>query len=105
MLDDYHHIEVLSENLDEEMGQYDEETLAECEKMGITRASVEGIPHRQLFVDFVELLETKLARSYAKFIPDYICEKLTEAIEESIKHGKLGLLAILYFGSELIVHA
>ena len=103
LLDNYHHIEVLSENLEEEMGQYDEETLVECEKMGIKRESVEGIPHRQLFVEFVEMLETKLARSYAKFMPDYICAQLQLAIEESTKHGKLGLLAILYFGSELIV--
>lgn len=94
---------MLSENLEEEMGQYDEETLVECEKMGIKRESVEGIPHRQLFVEFVELLETKLARSYSKFMPDYICAQLQLAIEESTKHGKLGLLAILYFGSELIV--
>jgi SAM-dependent methyltransferase len=103
MLDNPRHIDVLSENLEEEMGQYDEETLVECEKMGIKRESVQGIPHRQLFIDLVELLETKLARSYSKFIPDYICEKLTQAIEVSIEHGKLGLLAILYFGSELIV--
>ncbi|KAK1737226.1 methyltransferase domain-containing protein [Skeletonema marinoi] len=103
MLDDLHHIEVLSDNLEEEMGHYDEETLVEGEKMGIKRESIEGIPHRQLFIELVELLETKLARSYSKFIPDYICEKLTHAIEESMKHGKLGLLAILYFGSELIV--
>ena len=102
-LDNLHHIEVLSENLEEEMGQYDEETLVEGEKMGISRESIEGIPHRQLFIELVELLETKLARSYSKFIPDYICEKLTHAIEESTKNGKLGLLAILYFGSELIV--
>lgn len=103
MLDNPHHIDVLSENLEEEMGHYDEETLVECEKMGIKRESVAGIPHRQLFMELVELLESKLARSYSKFIPNYICEKLTHAIEASIKHGKLGLLAILYFGSELIV--
>ena len=103
MLDNLHHIEVLSENLEEEMGHYEEETLIEGEKMGIKRESIEGIPHRQLFIELVELLETKLARSYAKFIPNYICEKLIQAIEESMKHGKLGLLAILYFGSELIV--
>lgn len=102
-LDNLDHIEVLRENLEEEMGQYDELTLVEAEKMGIKRESIEGIPHRQLFIELVELLETKLARSYSKFIPDYICEKLTHAIEESTKHGKLGLLAILYFGSELIV--
>ncbi len=102
-MDNLDHIEVLRENLEEEMGQYNEMTLVEGEKMGIKRESIEGIPHRQLFVELVELLETKLARSYSKFIPDYICEKLTHAVEESTKHGKLGLLAILYFGSELIV--
>lgn len=102
-LDDPDHIEVLRENIEEEMGQYSEMTLVEGEKMGIKRESIEGIPHRQLFIELVELLETKLARSYSKFIPDYICAKLTHAIEESTKHGKLGLLAILYFGSELIV--
>ncbi len=99
MLDNPRHIDVLSENLEEEMGQYDEVTLVECEKRGIKRESVEGTPHRQLFIELVELLETKLARSYSKFIPDYICEKLTQAIGLSIGHGKLGLLAILYFGS------
>ena len=62
-LDNLHHIEVLSENLEEEMGHYDEETLVEGEKMGIRRESIEGIPHRQLFIELVELLETKLARS------------------------------------------
>ena len=103
LLDNLQHIEVLNENLEEEMGHYDETTLSKMEEMGIKRASIEGIPHRQLFSELVELLETKLARSYIKFIPDYICEKLNQAIEESMKHGKLGLLAMLYFGSELIV--
>ena len=71
-MDNLDHIEVLRKNLEEEMGQYSEMTLVEGEKMGIKRESIEGIPHRQLFVELVELLETKLARSYSKFIPDYI---------------------------------
>ena len=103
LLDNPKHAEILKENLEEEMGKYDDETLEACEEMGIPRNSVEGIPHRELFTDLVEFVETVLQRSYSKFIPSYICEKLKVAIEMCQGLGKLGLLAALYFGSELIV--
>lgn len=103
LLDNEEHIEVLQENLEEEMGTYDEETLEACEAMGIPREAVEGVTHRELFMGLVDFVETVLQRSYSKFIPGYICEKLNEAIEYAKGEGQLGLLAALYFGSELIV--
>ena len=102
LLENEDHIEILKENLEEEMGEYDEETMLECEKVGIPREAVEGVPHRELFKQLVEFVETVLQRSYGKFIPGYICEKLNQAIEYAKGQGRLGLLAALYFGSELI---
>jgi len=103
LLDNKKHAEILMENLEEEMGEYDEETMVACEEMGIPRESVENIPHSELFKDLLEWVETVLQRSYGKFIPSYICEKLKQAISMCQSLGKLGLLAALYFGSELIV--
>ena len=103
MLDNEQHIEILKENLEEEMGSYDKQTLLECEKMGICRESVEGVSHRELFKGLIKSMETVLQRSYSQFIPAYICEKLIQANEYAILQGRLGLLAALYFGSELIV--
>ena len=103
MLDNDAHVEILTENLEEEMGEYGEETLKACDEVGIPRKSVEGIPHCKLFKELVEYVETVLQRSYSKFIPEYICEKLNQAISYAKKQGKLGLLAALYFGSELIM--
>ena len=103
LLDNPKHAEILKENLEEEMGKYDDETLEACEEMDISRKSVDGIPHRELFTDLVEFVETVLQRSYSKFIPSYICDKLRVAIKMCQGLGKLGLLAALYFGSELIV--
>mmetsp|Transcript_4701 Transcript_4701/g.10908 ORF Transcript_4701/g.10908 Transcript_4701/m.10908 type:complete len:394 (+) Transcript_4701:284-1465(+) len=44
LLKNEEHAELLKENLEEELGQYDEDMLKECEAAGITRESVEGIP-------------------------------------------------------------
>ncbi len=103
LLDDEHHVDLLKENLEEEMGEYDLETLQACESMGIPCESIDGIPHRELFKDLVEFVENAIHRSYAKFIPGYICQRLNRATEHARKQGQLGLLASLYFGSELIV--
>lgn len=51
----------------------------------------------------MEFVETVLQRSYSKFTPSCICEKLNEAIGHASKQGKLGSLAALYFRSELIL--
>ncbi len=85
------------------MGEYDEGTLLACEAMGIRRKSVRGVPHRDLFKGLVEFLETVLQRSYSRSIPRDICEKLNQAINYARGCGRLGLLSVLYFGSELIV--
>ena len=103
LLDNEDHIEILKENLEEEMGEYGEDILLACEDERISRESIEGIPHRELFKDLVEFVETVLQRSYSKFIPTYICEKLNQAMGYTTEQGQLGLLAALYFGSELIV--
>ena len=102
LLDNEEHVEILKENLEEEMGEYDEEILRECKAVGIPREAVNGISHRELFKDLVNFVETVLHRSYSKFIPNYICNKLNEAIEHAKSEGQLGLLAALYFGSEWI---
>jgi SAM-dependent methyltransferase len=83
--------------------KYDEGTLLACEALGIRRESVQGVPHRELFRGLVEFLETVLQRSYSRFIPKDICEKLNQAIDYARGCGRLGLLSVLYFGSELIV--
>jgi SAM-dependent methyltransferase len=85
------------------MGEYDEVTLVACEAMGIRRESIEGVPHRELFRGLLEFVETVLRRSYSRFIPPKICEKLNRAIDYARECGRLGLLSVLYFGSELIV--
>ncbi len=81
LLDDQDHVETLGENLREEMGEYNEGTLLGCEATGIRRESIRGVPHRDLFKGFVEFLETVLQRSYSRFIPRGICEKLNQAID------------------------
>jgi len=85
------------------MGEYDLETLHALESMGIPRESVDGIPHPELFRELVQFVETTLQRSYGKFIPSYICEELNQATDHARNLGPVGLLAALYFGSELIV--
>jgi SAM-dependent methyltransferase len=103
LLDNEGHVETLGENLREEMGEYDDETLMACEAMGIRRESIAGVPHRELFRGLLEFVETVLQRSYSRFIPPNICEKLNFAIDYARECGRLGLLSVLYFGSELIV--
>jgi hypothetical protein len=103
LLDNQDHVEMLGENLQEEMGEYNEGTLLACKAMGIRHESVRGVPHRDLFKGLVEFLETVLQRSYSRFIPRDICEKLNQAINYARGCGRLGLLSVLYFGSELIV--
>lgn len=87
----------------EELGFYSEETLEQCEALGIPRASVENIPHRQLFRELVKTVEAKVKSSCIDFIPDDIGEEMAKAQQECVAKGKIGLLASLYFGSELIV--
>ena len=43
LLDDECHIKILKGNLDEEMGEYDEETLLACGNMGILRKNYSRI--------------------------------------------------------------
>lgn len=96
-------VQVLKENWKEEMGIYNDDTLADCERLGISRESIIGIPHKALFVDLLEFVEQKLQRSYVKFIPGYICKEMNDAVTSCVTEGMMGLLALLYFGSELIV--
>lgn len=105
LLDDEDHIRNLKENLQEEMGVYDEETLLEMETFGISRKSVEFVTHRDLFIDLVRFLETTLNNSYSNKMSalKHIPEPMNQAIDFAREQGQLGLLAALYFGSELIV--
>ncbi len=103
MLTDPSHKEILQENLNEESGIYDEETLEELENLGIGREFVENIPHPTLFSDMVDTLEKMHKRSYRAFVPENIVAIKKKAIEELIADGRTGLLAAVYFGSELIV--
>jgi len=103
------HKAILSANLKEENGIYDEDTLIELEELGICRESVQNIPHPELYQDMVSNLG-KLVGSTYNYNPDGIIpEKIVEikkvAIAELIAAGKSGLLAAIYFGSELIVPA
>eukprot|EP00985_Skeletonema_marinoi_P001851 scaffold751_cov101-Skeletonema_marinoi.AAC.2 len=102
-LDDAKEREVLRENVREEMGFYHEETLEECEMLGIPRESVENIPHHQLFRELVNTVEKKVQCSYIDFIPDDLSGVMVKAQKVCVAKGKIGLLASLYFGSELIV--
>jgi hypothetical protein len=103
LLNNQDHVETLGENLQEEMGEYDEGMLLACKAMGIQRESIRGVPHRDLFKGLVEFLETVLQHSYLRFIPRDICEKLNQAINYARGCGQLGLLSVLYFRSKLIV--
>lgn len=51
-LDDNRHRAILLENLTEESGTYECETIAELTKLGLNRAWYDGIPHPQLFDRF-----------------------------------------------------
>ena len=97
------HKEILNENLEEEMGHYDEETLVELENMNISRESVVGIPHPIVFSEMLDFLEGKIRRSYRAFVPEDIVSIKNDVIKELTAEGKSGLLAVVYFGSELIV--
>ena len=85
------------------MGSYEEETLIELEDMGIPRQSIQNISHRQLFLDLVNTIERKLKCSYFDFISDDLMAEMVTVQTELALKGKMGLLALLYFGSELIV--
>jgi len=102
-LDTQDHKEVLRENLMEEEGCYDEKTFAELEKMGISLESVANIPHPVLYREMIDTLEMKLKCSYAAFVPENIAAIMKRVMEDLIAEGKIGLLAAVYFGSELIV--
>jgi len=93
----------ITSDVREEMGFYHEETLEECEMLGIPRESVENIPHHQLFRELVNTVEKKVQCSYIDFIPDDLSGVMVKAQKECVAKGKIGLLASLYFGSELIV--
>eukprot|EP00569_Conticribra_weissflogii_P003736 CAMPEP_0171330372 /NCGR_PEP_ID=MMETSP0878-20121228/1957_1 /TAXON_ID=67004 /ORGANISM="Thalassiosira weissflogii, Strain CCMP1336" /LENGTH=1114 /DNA_ID=CAMNT_0011830647 /DNA_START=649 /DNA_END=3993 /DNA_ORIENTATION=- len=95
--------DVLLENVKEEMGFYDEKTLQECDAMGIPRKSVDSVPHHQLFLELVKTIERKVKCSYFDYIPEDLNEEMVQIQNELTKKGKIGLLASLYFGSELIV--
>ena len=103
LLEKQEHKDVLKENLEEEMGHYDEETLVELENMGISRKSVVGIPHPILFSEMLDCMEWKVNRSYRAFVPANIVSIKNNVIKELTAEGKNGLLAVIYFGSELIV--
>lgn len=92
-----------SPDLREEMGFYEEETLEECEKIGIPRESIENIPHHQLFLDLIKTVEKKVKCSYFDYISEELNEEMMKVQAELTSKGKIGLLASLYFGSELIV--
>jgi len=103
VLDTKEHKAVLKENLREEEGYYGEETYAELEKMGISREGVANIPHPVLYREMIDTLEKKLKRSYAAFVPENIADIMKKVSVDLVSGGKIGLLAAIYFGSELIV--
>lgn len=85
------------------MGFYSEDTLEDAASLGISRKSIEYIPHHQLFRELVKTVEAKLKCSYLDFIPEDLSEEMVAAQKECEAKGKIGLLASIYFGSELIV--
>ncbi len=101
------HKVILDANLAEENGIYNEETLVELEGLGIGRESVQNIPHPELYKDFVANFRMLLQRSYNYDPRDIVPENVEginkETIAELTADGKFGLLAGIYFGSELIV--
>lgn len=103
LLDKKAHKEILEDNLKEEMGHYDEETLLELESLGVRRESVEKIPHNELFREMVDRLERRIRCSYRDFVPDNLLSIQRDAMVDVTVDGKIGRLSALYFGSELIV--
>ena len=109
-LDEPSHKEILKENLEEEMGHYDAETVKEIEQIlgGDSKKKAQneivGVPHRELYLKMLTDLETQLDVSFRDetALLDRIVAPLIETkkdIGESIE----ALLGTLYFSSELIV--
>ena len=105
-LEDPKHQEVLQENLEEEMGSYDDETLKQIDEIAgeSISTSIAGVPHKDLYQDMLAHLEKRTGKSFKDQ------QKLLEAIAQPLIQAKkeIGdsvdtLIGTLYFGSELIV--
>mmetsp|Transcript_44773 Transcript_44773/g.52481 ORF Transcript_44773/g.52481 Transcript_44773/m.52481 type:complete len:532 (+) Transcript_44773:212-1807(+) len=102
--------EILHENLLEENGVYDEETLDELIEMGINVTEVNGVTHKDLF----DLCTQNLIHitGGVKAIPierqKWIVSPLNKAFEDACISQSSSTaatsIAALYFGSELIVN-
>ena len=105
-LEEPKHREVLEENLEEEMGSYDEKTLSEINEIaGEDIASqVDGVAHKQLYHDMLSHLEKRTGKSFKN--QTEMLEKISAPLIQAKK--EMGesvdtLIGTLYFGSELIV--
>ena len=106
-LENHHHKDILRENLQEEIGIYDENTLLEINNIiGENIANdIAGVPHRQLYQQMVHHLEQRsgiVAYSTDVTSLDKVASPLRKAKEE-LGDSVEALLGTLYFGSELIV--
>ena len=103
LLENPKHRIILQENLDEEMGIYDDETLQEVEKQfGVKREVIMNKTHGELFQILLKKLEHKMKASCRKHIPDEVVKPYLDVMRD-VGSDQIGLSASLYFGSEIIV--
>lgn len=93
---------LLKDNLTEEMGFYDKETISKIEALGISYKAVNGIPHSELFSRMLRKIEEKLRVSYREFVPESIYQPYVDTMK-NLRDDKTYLTAMLYFGSEVLV--
>jgi hypothetical protein len=97
------HVEILEDNLKEENGIYEQETLQALEvDFDVSRSLVDGIPHSDLYQSMIQVIEKKLNKSFRDSVPDEIVLPMKKAISDLRMNGH-GLMALLYFGSEYLV--
>ena len=111
-----HHARVLEENLEEELGIYDDEAIDMIKKLGLDPSLLCNVAHKDLYVICCERLK-ELGQTVEGSLIDrpsltpqqceYIALPLIDAFESACDPVKGGTadtaIAAMYFGSELLV--
>ena len=111
-----HHTEVLEENLEEEQGIYDDETIGMIKQLGLNPSLLCNVPHKDLYVTCCERLQ-QLSNTVEGALVDrpvltdqqceYIAAPLVEAFSSACDPAKGATadtaIAAMYSGSELLV--
>ena len=111
-----HHAEVLEENLEEEQGIYDDETIGMIKQLGLDPSLLCNVPHKDLYVTCCERLQ-ELSNTVEGALVDrpvltnqqceHIAAPLVEAFSSACDPAKGATadtaIAAMYSGSELLV--